>query len=231
MFSGNLSKISLAEVIRLLSMSSQTGALVVEERGFSGMIYLQLGQVVHSACGNLEGLDALNELTAHREANFAFNEGFTAPARTLADYPTEKLIDKLKKRIDELQALDEAVPHAHDIPIYQSGRKIQGLVARPDELSLLLLADGERTVADIAQALRKDVNEVATILGKFSYAGVVDIQEGVAPSEPVQPGDTLASEQTRMIRPNSSLLPTQPASDQVNGEKTARYWRGKKIED
>lgn len=230
MFSGNLSKISLAEVIRLLSMSSQTGALVIEERGFSGMLYLQLGQVVHAACGNLEGLDALNELTVHRTANFAFNEGFAAPARTLADYPTEKLIDKLKKRIDELQALDEAVPGPYDIPSYQAGRKVQGLVARPDELSLLLLADGQRTVMEIAQSIRKDVGEVAAILGKFRYAGVVDIQEGTPPVDAQPSPGSPASEQTRVIRPGNTLLPTQPATDHVEGEKTARYWRGKKIE-
>jgi len=229
MFSGNLSKISLAEVIRLLAMSSQTGALVMEDRGFSGTLYLQLGQVVHAACGNFEGLDALNELTVHREANFAFNEGFAAPARTLADYPTEKVIDKLKKRIDELKALDEAVPDLNDMPNYQSGRKVQGLIATPDELSLLLLADGTLTVSQIAQAVRKDVTEVAATFGKFNYAGVLDITKGAEPGTPTSPPE-LASEQTRVVRPGLTSVPAQTATEKLPGEQTARFWRGKRVE-
>jgi hypothetical protein len=219
MFAGSLTQISLAEVLRLLAMSSQTGALILERRHFSASIFLQVGQIVHAACGSLEGLDALTEICEHGDASFAFSEGFIAPSRSLADYPNDKLIEKIKKRVDELAALRSSILQPLDIPTYLPGRKVQGLVAKPDELSLLLLADGKRAVNEIAQMAVRDLGEVCSILGRFRQAGVVEVAaQAAAPAEPAVPEAPEA----------------QPSGgDETSGgdqeEKPARYWRGKRI--
>ncbi|GAB4239921.1 MAG: hypothetical protein OHK005_01750 [Candidatus Methylacidiphilales bacterium] len=227
MFAGSLTQISLGEVLRLLSLSSQTGALILETRDFSASIFLQVGQIVHAAIGPVEGLDALTQICDQVEANFVFSEGFMAPGRSLADYPTDKLIEKVKKRVEEIAALRAAILGPYDIPCYLPGRKVSGLVAKPDELALLLLADGKRSVHQIAGVARRDLAEVGEIFGKFRHAGVLEVvgvqETPVTPPEPGPQGQAGSPGEPKGEASLTGLL--------ERGEgKPVRYWRGKRIE-
>ncbi|MFQ3670889.1 MAG: DUF4388 domain-containing protein [Verrucomicrobiia bacterium] len=222
MFAGSLTQISLGEVLRLLSLSSQTGALILEKGDFSASIFLQVGQIVHAAAGPLEGLDALTEICEHVEASFAFSEGFIAPARSLADYPTDKLVEKVRKRVEEIVAFRSSVLRPNDIACYVPGRKVAGLVAKPDELSLLLLADGKRPVAEVAHLAKREVSEACEILGKFRHAGVVDLV-GVAPEPEPPPTPPPAQAEPEPAKESS------PETASEEPHRPVRYWRGKRI--
>lgn len=229
MFAGALQQVPLGEVLRLLSMSSQTGALILEAPGFSGSIFFQVGQIVHASTGELEGLDALTLICERVEANYAFSEGFIAPARSLADYPSDRLIEKVRKRAEEILALRKAVLGPRDIPCYMPGRKVAGLVAKPDELSLLLLADGKRAVYELAKLGQRDVREVGEILGKFRHAGVLDVV-GEAPAEVVAAANPAPPEPSvPEVREPTPPPSPEPVSVELE-PKPVRYWRGKRID-
>jgi hypothetical protein len=218
MFSGSLSQMNLAEVLRLLSASNQTGVLLLSHNGqLVGSIFLGTGQLTHAEAGALQGLDALNHLCHDIQADFTFEVGVTSVPATLSAYPTAKLLENLKKRVGELTAFLAAMPKGEDYPRYVPGQGATGLQATAEELSLLLHANGQRTVRDIATATRIPLEQVRQTLAKFRMAGMIDLAAPVAPPPPIEPAPAPA--------------PTaEPAPPTAAENKPARYWRGKRIE-
>jgi hypothetical protein len=224
MFSGNLDQMPLAEVLRLLSMSHQTGALIIRHDSFSGSVFFQVGQLVHAASGALDGIDALTSLSAHRVGAFSFAEGMVAPTQSLVSYPTDKLIDKLSQKAAEQDALAQATLRPSDLPHYLAGKKVQGMVAAPDELTFLLMADGKRNVATIAGQSGRSVEDVGRIFGKFRQAGMIDVAAG----SPVEVVPDAAPGAAPISEPEVPAIPAEEKPHETS--KQPRYWRGKLIE-
>ncbi len=212
MFSGSFQTMDLGEVLRLLASSSQTGVLRILEDEAIGAVYLQLGAVVHAETGLAQGLDALAALAERMDAAFAFDAGETvAPGRSLAEIPTGRLVETLRGQLDKLRAVRESMPGPEDVVAYQPGVQATGLQATPRDLSLLLLADGVRTVSEIAAAAGMSLESVRAVLGRFRRAGMIEI---------VEAGRSGASGQP------------EPAPEAPEGREAAGaplYWRGKRI--
>lgn len=228
MFSGNLDQMPLAEVLRLLSMSHQTGALIIRHDSFSGSVFFQVGQLVHAASGALDGIDALTSLSTHRMGAFSFAEGMVAPTQSLVSYPTDKLIDKLSQKAAEQDALAQATLQPSDLPHYLAGKKVQGMVAAPDELTFLLMADGKRNVAEISNLSGRSVEDVGRIFGKFRQAGMIEVAEG----PPVQAAPAAAPAPPPPAAPIEPIPHSAPEARGTEDHETnkPRYWRGKLIE-
>jgi predicted transcriptional regulator len=214
MFAGSFKQMPFSEVVRLLSSSHQSGALNIVETGGEvvvGQLFIQMGQLVDATQGNHSGLDALQELCRWIDADFSFDATSEAQRKTLVAYPTEKLIEKIKARTDELTAIRDSMPQEHDIPLYQSGMDASALNVTPDELSLLLQCSGTQTVQQIAESTGQDAQLITRVLARFRHAGIIILQE--LPASPA-PAD---------------LVPE--ASPEVSADKKkVRYWRGHKVE-
>ncbi len=213
MFAGTFEQMPFAEVVRLLCASAQTGVLVIlepESKTEVGQLYLQMGQMVDASQGGRGGLDAVQELCRWVTAEFRFDSGVPAPRQSLVAYPTEKLVEKIRARSDEILQMSRLMPGPEDLPIYQSGRDASGLIVGPDELALLLLCTGERTVGQIAQLSGLPADAVARSLARFRHVGLVDLA---------------ASPSSKEAAPPSLIESTSPAAS-----KPVRYWRGHIVE-
>jgi len=211
MFAGSFKQMPMAEVVRLLSSSNQTGALNIRETDSGdlvGQLFFQVGQLVDAVQGEYTGLDALSYLCTWIDANFSFEAGMPPPRQSLVAYPTEKLIEKIAAKSGELEAIRKSTPGARDIPVYQAGRDASSLNATPDELALLLQCSGTQTVADIANILGKDPEEVGVLLARFRHAGIIEVKTS---SDPGTQSTTA---------PQKNPDPNKPV----------RYWRGHRVE-
>ncbi|NJK91398.1 MAG: DUF4388 domain-containing protein [Blastochloris sp.] len=230
MFAGTLKQMDLSEVLKLLAASHQTGVLKLmnpETGQGSGMIYLQVGQVVDVQVGQATGLDGLSASCAFWEEAFAFEEHVMAPQQTLAAYPTAKLIEKMAAQIGEAKALRVATPLAEEVPVYLAGASLAGLDATADDLSLLILCNGQRKVSDLARDSRRGVEETARAIAKFRMAGIVEVKATAAPAvQAVQPAQP-AIPSVGATDPGSG---TSRAEASVDPNKPVRYWRGKPIQ-
>jgi hypothetical protein len=213
MFAGSFSQMPFAEVVRLLSSSNQTGALVItdsDDQREVGRLFLQMGQLVDAIQGEHAGLDALQELCRWIEADFSFDTEASPPRQTLVAYPTEKLIEKITARTGELEKIRQATPHPDDIPVYRSGKDASSLNVTPDELAILLQCSGDKNVADVAEIIRKTPGEVGQSLARFRHAGIIELKGG----------------------PEND--PSAPAAAKPKPEektdKPVRYWRGHKVQ-
>ncbi|MEM1058505.1 MAG: DUF4388 domain-containing protein [Verrucomicrobiota bacterium] len=225
-FAGSFTTINLAEVMRMLSGTHQTGVLHLDLGTDHGTLSMESGQFLNAATGALTGAPALYQFILWREAEFRFDEEPIPPEanRELAQFDTQTLINGVAKKIDELAALQQAIPSLDSVLFYLGGESLGDVEATPSELGLLILADGKRTVSEIADKARLNPLEVARSLAKFRLAGALELVENVVPGNP-EPGATEAAPPP-VPEPEPDAAPPPPPP---TGSEPVRYWRGKRV--
>jgi len=222
-FAGSFTTVNLAEVMRMLSGTHQSGVLHLSMGTDNGTLSIEGGKFLNAATGALTGAPALYQFILWREAEFRFEEETIPPeaSRELAEFETQTLINGVAKKIDELAALQQAIPSLDSVLFYLGGESLGDVEATPSELGLLILADGKRTVTEIADKAKLNPLEVARSLAKFRLAGALELVENVVPGNP-EGGETA----TPPPVPESSA--PAPAPPPAGGEPV-RYWRGKRV--
>lgn len=115
---GELSDLSLAELIEFFCNQRKTGRLKVIYPHGAGYFYLQAGSVVHARIGSLRGIDAVYSALTLPNASFTFSPSVEARERTINQPWTQVVLEGLR-RMDEGIVPGEAFP--------------PGYVADPDE--------------------------------------------------------------------------------------------------
>src|SRR5258708_19299658 len=92
---GELSDLSLAELIEFFCNQRKTGRLKVIYSVGPGYFYLQAGSVVHARIGSLRGIEAAFYALTLPNAPFPFSPPFEAPQQT----PNQPCTSALLKRL------------------------------------------------------------------------------------------------------------------------------------
>ncbi len=229
-FAGNFKTVNLAEVLRMLTMTRQTGILRLTmglEQGFLG---LEQGLIVSAVTGNTTGPQALFQFILWREADFIFKEQPLDPSigRELASYDPAILIDGVAKKIDELAALQQAVPTLDSVLYFLGSESLGTTAATPSELGLLILADGKNTIEQIAAKAQMNPLEVARTMARFRLAGVVELVTQVVPANMPLPTAEHADPIIPGLAPEGAPPPLPSPAEGGEGEGV-RYWRGRRI--
>jgi hypothetical protein len=186
LLSGTFSTTSLTEILRPLIETRQTGYLKMKEGNQEGQIAIENGIILHSRAGASTGLHALFQFVGWREATFEFHER-PMPAdlpRDLAVYDSQLLITGIAFKVDELNLLQQAIPPPDAVPCFMSSEGLASVEVTPFDLGMLALADGQRTVREIAQKVNLSVLEVGRNLARFRLAGVLDLVPSPFPTKP-----------------------------------------------
>ncbi len=177
LFSGTLDATPLAQVLQMLINSKQSGHLKIEEGDQEGYIAVENGQIVDAKTGPYLGLHALFEFVGWHHARFNFEEG-TIPGdstRDLQVYDPPVLIAGVAAKGEEFQALQQAIPSLDSVVLYTGAQKIESVGATPADLGLLVLANGHRSVREIAERAKMSPLEVSRSLARFRLAGVLKL--------------------------------------------------------
>ena len=97
---GELSDLSLAELIEFFCNQRKTGRLKVTYSIGPGYFYLQTGSVVHARIGVLRGIEAVFYALTLPNASFNFSPAFEAPEHTINQPWTSVVLEGLR-RMDE----------------------------------------------------------------------------------------------------------------------------------
>lgn len=97
---GELTDLSLAELIEFFCNQRKTGRLKVIYPSGPGYFYLQSGSVVHARIGDLRGIEAVYYALTLRNASFTFSPAFEAPEHTINQPWTSVVLEGLR-RMDE----------------------------------------------------------------------------------------------------------------------------------
>ena len=161
----------------------QTGYLKMKEGEQEGCLAVENGIILHARAGTATGLPALFQFVGWREAQYEFHER-PIPAdvvRDLAVYDPQVLITGVAFKVDELNLLYEAIPSLDSVLCYVGGEGLGSIEVTSADLGLLALADGHRTVREIAEKMKLSPMDVARQLARFRLAGVLELAPTPAP--------------------------------------------------
>jgi hypothetical protein len=109
---GELSDLSLAELIEFFCNQRKTGRLKVVYPIGPGYFYLQSGSVVHARIGVLRGIEAVFYALTLANASFTFSPAFEPPEHTINQPWTSVVLEGLR-RMDEGVKAGDAFPDGH----------------------------------------------------------------------------------------------------------------------
>jgi hypothetical protein len=109
---GELSDLSLAELIEFFCNQRKTGRLKVIYSIGPGYFYLQSGSVVHARIGILRGIEAVYYALTLPNASFAFSPAFEPPEHTINQPWTSVVLEGLR-RMDEGVRPSDPFPDGH----------------------------------------------------------------------------------------------------------------------
>lgn len=231
---GQLSDLSLTELIEFFCNQRKTGRLKVAYKPAPGFFYFQSGDLVDAKIGVLNGVDAVYYALTLHNASFKFSPSFTATRRTIHQPWTQVALEGLR-RLDEgikpedafvegdLSYLNEpefADDHADDVgeeltPEIKSAKKSTPI----SPLSLTVEGTAEKgksktmVYAVVAAAVLLIVAAVGVPAGWYSK------KAAPAPAQASQPAPK-AEEATANAESNPSDLPSDQA-EQSAAEPTA----------
>lgn len=115
--SGQLSDLSLAELIEFFCNQRKTGRLKIAYQRAPGYFYFERGELVDAKIGMLTGVEAVYYALTLENASFKFSAAFEATQRTIHQPWANVALEGLR-RLDEgltpKEAFPEGVPLAHD---------------------------------------------------------------------------------------------------------------------
>lgn len=115
--SGQLSDLSLAELIEFFCNQRKTGRLKIAYQRAPGYFYFDRGELVDAKIGALSGVDAVYYALTQENASFKFSTAFEATRRTIHQPWAHVALEGLR-RLDEgvtpKEAFPEGVPLMHD---------------------------------------------------------------------------------------------------------------------
>jgi hypothetical protein len=177
LLSGTFATSNLTEILRVVVNAKQTGYLKMKEGEQEGCLAVENGIIFHARAGSDTGLPALFQFVGWREARFEFHERPMPAdlARDLAVYDPQVLITGVAFKVDEQNLLHEAVPSPDSVLCYMGGEGLASVEVTSADLGLLVLADGHRTVREIAERVNSNPMDVARHLARFRLAGVLEL--------------------------------------------------------
>ncbi|MFC1848769.1 DUF4388 domain-containing protein [candidate division CSSED10-310 bacterium] len=95
-FSGNLTSLSLAEIVQIINQSLKNGRLTIfqeAEQGIHADIYFHDGEFVHAQFKKISGLEAVFAILRLKEGKFEFKNGVIAPEKTIHESAMKILLE------------------------------------------------------------------------------------------------------------------------------------------
>jgi predicted regulator of Ras-like GTPase activity (Roadblock/LC7/MglB family) len=177
-FVGAVSGMSLADILQVKGNNRDSGCLVIDHLGKSGMVFLREGEVIHAELGELAGEEAFYAIMGWTGGTFRSEPKVATTSRTINQVLGFLLLEAFR-RIDEAKNKAQTTKQA----VANSGKEGEGvsdinvkLKAVPDvEQALIMTKDG---------AVVDDSSYEAEFLGAHGlflalFAGKIGSQFGV----------------------------------------------------
>jgi hypothetical protein len=208
---GNLSHISLTDLLVLATSGKKSGVLKLARGKETVEVYLTDGKIVHATCPIGEGDKALLYPVTWGEGTFNLHPNGTSSATTIKK-TSDEILDEVKAMTREWEIILEVIP---------SGKAVFRIANLPDDHTgpvtvpnvgwrVLSKLDGVRTVQEIAEMLRIPFAYIAKVIFSLCQAGLAEPAGAIAKStaDVVPPAllNRVASILTEVIGPMAPVV-------------------------
>jgi hypothetical protein len=169
---GNLSQLSLLDILRMLTSSSRSGRLDVRQGAKTGEIYLQRGGIVHAVTGAQIGEKGVYTLMGWLEGDFSFTPDVEPPERSI-ESTTEQLMLEASRQAQQWADIKDVLSSTEAVFNINPSGSTNTVSLKPLEWQVLAQINGERSVAEIAGILGLNEFDVARIVYSLTTAGLM----------------------------------------------------------
>lgn len=208
---GNLSQISLNDLLLLATSAKKSGVLKLTRGKETVDVYLDEGNIVHAKCPIGEGEKALLYPVTWGEGSFNLLPNGVAPLATITKEPAQ-ILDDIKAMTQEWETILEVVPSGKArFCIADLAADNTGPITIPNVgWRVLSKLDGIRTVQEIAEILRIPFAYIAKVLFNLHQSGLIQIvtvaAKPVGDLVPAELIDRLSAVLTEVMGPMASLV-------------------------
>jgi hypothetical protein len=173
---GNLSQISLNDILLLAIGARKSGVLQLTKGKETVEFYFAEGEIIHATCPIGDGEKAILYPVTWGEGTFALLPNGTPPASTV-NKPSSEILNEVKAMTREWETILEVIPSGKTVlRIADLGEEQTGPITVPHVgWRVLSKIDGHRTVQEIAEILRIPYAYTAKVIFNLHKSGLVEI--------------------------------------------------------
>ena len=177
---GNLSHISLTDLLVLATSGKKSGVLKLARGKETVEVFLTDGNIVHATCPIGDGDKALLYPVTWGEGPFNLQPNGAAPATTIRKTSTE-ILDEVKAMTHEWEIILDVIPSGKAVfKIANLPQDNTGPITVPNVgWRVLSKLDGVRTVQDIAEILRIPFAYTAKVIYTLYQAKLVELAQAI----------------------------------------------------
>ena len=158
---GELSDLSLAELIEFFCNQRKTGRLKVIYSIGPGYFYLQSGSVVHARIGILRGIEAVYYALTLPNASFTFSPAFEAPEQTINQPWTSVVLEGLR-RMDEGIVPHDPFPEGHQAHVEEARAHVEERRAEEPKAVESAAVEAQAVAPTVVAAHKEQVKPAVT---------------------------------------------------------------------
>lgn len=186
-FLGDLSHVRLFDVLKPLLLGKKTGILSIKGMD-TGEAYLETGNITHARAGQVTGEEAFNLLMGWRTGKCTFESEVVSPDKTIP-ISTEQLLMNWSYRKQEMEKIRNVIPSMSAVFRFSSQAGAKDMSFKADQLKVIALINGMRTIAEVAETLKWDEIRTARVIYQLVQGGILEREE-----EPGSVGKKVVSE-------------------------------------
>jgi hypothetical protein len=173
---GNLSQISLNDILLLATGGKKSGVLKLARGKETVEVYFVEGNIVHASCPIGDGEKALLYPVTWGEGSFSMLANGAPPATTIKKSSSE-ILEEVKAMTREWESILEVIPSGKTVfRIADPGEDQSGAITIPHVgWRVLTRVDGARTVQEIAESLRIPYAYTAKVIFNLHKSRLVEV--------------------------------------------------------
>jgi hypothetical protein len=177
-FLGELSQGKFFDLIKPLLIGKKTGLLIIEGDG-NGEVFLETGNIIHARTGNSFGEEAFLNIMNWQTGKIKFQPDVPPRERTIF-IPTENLLLNWSYKKQEWEKIRQVIPSPHAIFRISLQNHSEDKNIKGDQWNVIALANGNRTVLEIAEMLEWDEFKTSKVICELAQEGLLEREEGRA---------------------------------------------------
>jgi hypothetical protein len=174
-FLGELSQIKFFDILKPLLTGKKTGLLAVRGKQ-NGEIGLEEGNIIHARTAQSTGEDALFAILSWRVGRTTFEVEISPRERTILN-STEQVLLNWSHRKQEWEKIRKVIPSGNAVFRLALLKAPEDRTIPGDHWNVLALANGMRSISEIAGALNWDEFKASKVICQLITAGLMEKAE------------------------------------------------------
>jgi sulfatase modifying factor 1 len=189
-FSGDLADLDVADLVQTIQLGRKDAKITVSHPGGHSYIWCRDGEIIDAESGKLTGEAALYRILSFTQGSLVADFGSSERARRITSSTSQLLLEAATQRDRRVRALRRLGEPARVFGVVSSVAARRARDLGPEELAVLSLFDGVRSLAQVVSATEQPEHEVLEISAHFLDQGVLigDSRPVAEPPAPLSSG-------------------------------------------